>query len=252
MLKHRIIPRLDIKGPNVVKGVHMEGLRVMGSPVELAKKYFAQGADELIYMDIVASLYGRSLDYALVQAVANELFIPMTVGGGIQSLHDINAALRAGADKVAINTFAVKHPSFLSEAVRQFGAQCIVLSIEAKKTATGWEVYTEGGREHSGKDVTTWAKEGLACGIGEILLTSVDHEGTKKGYDKELLAAITAFAEVPVVINGGAKNADSMITAIREDKADGVAAATILHYDIATIETLKQDLASASVPVRLS
>ena len=202
-------------------------------------------------MDIVARLYGRSLNYDLVRSVANELFIPMTVGGGIQSLHDINHALRAGADKVAINTYAVKNPAFLKEAVHQFGAQCIVLSIEAKRDGSGWEVYTEGGREHTGREVVEWAKEGLSYGIGEILLTSVDYEGTKKGYDLELLTAITEFADVPVVINGGAKNVQSMAAALTEGKADAVAAATILHYDLATIDGLKKELDFVSLPVRV-
>lgn len=232
----------------------MEGLRVMGSPVELARKYFEQGADELIYMDIVASLYGRSLEYDQVRAVANELFIPLTVGGGIRSLEDINRALRAGADKISINTFAVKKPQFLQEAVQQFGAQCIVLSIEAKQNnalPSGWEVYTEGGREHSGKDVIAWTQEGLSYGVGEILLTSVDNDGTKKGYDRELLQAITAFSDIPVVIHGGAADANSLREALQEDKADAVAAATILHYDLTTIPKLKQELILSHIPIRI-
>lgn len=252
MYKNRIIPRLDVKGLSVVKGVNMEGLRKVGSPVDLAKKYFLQGADELIYMDIVASLYDRSLDYDLVGRVANELYIPLTVGGGIRSLDDINKALRAGADKVAINTYATQNPAFLREAVHLFGAQCIVLSIEAKKYdhKHGWEVYIEGGREHTGRDVEQWTKEVLSYGIGEILLTSVDYEGTKRGYDLPLLQAISSIADVPVVINGGAADAESMRTALQDTSADAVAAATILHYDISTISDLKTTLAMSGIPIR--
>lgn len=157
MIGVRIIPRLDIKGPNVVKGVHTEGLRVVGSPESLAKHYYEEGADEILYMDIVASLYGRSLDLELVKTVANSIFVPLTVGGGIATLHDIENVLRVGADKIAINTFAVKNPAFLKEAVKKFGSQCIVLSVEAKRQSEGrWEVYTDGGRERTGLDVLEW------------------------------------------------------------------------------------------------
>lgn len=246
----RIIPRLDIKGPNVVKGIHMEGLRVMGTPPEMAKKYFEQGADELVVMDIVASLYGRSPDFTLMRAVADELFIPLTMGGGIRSLEDINDFLRAGADKVAINTHAIRNPSLLKEAVHHFGSQCIVLSVEAKRTAQGtWEAYTDGGREHSGKDAVEWVKRALEQGIGEILLTSVDFDGTRRGYDMELLAAVTAFADVPVVIHGGAKDAASLKEAVAHG-ADAVCLASALHYDECTIPQLKKELRASSVPVR--
>lgn len=249
----RLIPRLDIKGPNVVKGIHMEGLRVVGEPRALARKYYEQGADELIAMDIVASLYGRSPDFDLMRAIANELFIPLTMGGGIQSLHDINNFLRAGADKVAINTFATKRPALLADAVHQFGSQCIVLSVEAKKTPEGWyEAYTEGGREHSGRNAVEWIKEALDLGVGEILLSSIDHDGTRKGFDRELLKTITSFCNVPVVIHGGAKDAASLVDVIKEGKADAVCMASILHYDEWTIENLKKQLASQKIPVRQS
>lgn len=254
MKKIRIIPRLDVKGPNVVKGIHMEGLRVMGSPIELAKKYFEQGADELIYMDIVASLYERNIDFELVKAVANELFIPLTVGGGIRTLHDINDALRAGADKVAINTFATKHPAFLKDAVHEFGSQCIVLSVEAKRSTnhpSGWEVYTDGGREHSGRDVQEWVQEALSYEIGEIMLTSVDFDGTKKGYDLELIAKISPLCPVPLVVYGGASDAHSMIDAVEKGVVDGLACASMLHYDKWTIDEIKAQLSSASLPIRL-
>lgn len=252
MLSTRLIPRLDIKGPNVVKGIHMEGLRVVGTPADLAKKYYEQGADELIAMDIVASLYGRSPDFDLMRSIANELFIPLTMGGGIQSLHDINNFLRAGADKVAINTFAIKNPRLLADAVHHFGSQCIVLSVEAKRRAPGqWEAYTDGGREHSGKDAIEWIKQALDLGVGEILLTSVDQDGTRRGYDLELLDAVTCIASVPVVIHGGAKDADSLLRAI-EGNADALCLATILHYGDTTISSLKQDLSKVGVAIRHS
>lgn len=249
----RLIPRLDIKGPNVVKGIHLEGLRVVGDPVALARKYFEQGADELIAMDIVASLYQRSPDFDLMRSVSNELFIPLTMGGGIQSLHDINNFLRAGADKVAINTYATRNPALLSEAVHQFGSQCIVLSVEAKRNRQGrWEAYTDGGREHSGLDAIEWIRQALQMGVGEILLTSVDFDGTRKGYDRELLAAVTAFASVPVVVHGGARDAASLAEAIREGYADAVCLASILHYDEWTIGSLKEQLIAEKIPIRHS
>lgn len=252
MVKTRLIPRLDIKGPNVVKGIHMEGLRVVGKPKDLARKYFEQGADELIVMDIVASLYQRTPDFELMRGIADELFIPLTMGGGIQSIRDINDFLRAGADKVAINTHAIRNPLLLPEAVRQFGSQCIVLSVEAKKTPEGWyEAYTDGGREHSGKDAIEWIKQGIDLGVGEILLTSVDNDGTKKGYDLDLIRAVTAFAPVPVVVHGGARDAESLTQALDAD-ADAVALASILHYGAATIGSLKKELSSFGVPVRFS
>lgn len=252
-MKPRVIPRLDIKGSNVVKGVHMEGLRVVGSPGDLARKYYEQGADELIAMDIVASLYGRSPDFDLMRSVANELFIPLTMGGGVQSLRDVNNFLRAGADKVAVNTFAVRRPELLAEAARQFGSQCIVLSVEAKRNGAGsWEAYVDGGREHSGKDAIAWIKQALDLGVGEILLTSVDFDGIRKGFDMELLAAVTAFCPVPVVIHGGAKDSASLSQAITEGKADAVCMASILHYDEWTVGNLKKELKDAGIPVRVS
>lgn len=262
----RIIPRLDIKGPNVVKGIRTEGLRVVGNPRELARKYYEAGADELIAMDIVASLYGRSPDFDLMRGIADELFIPLTMGGGIQSVRDITNFLRAGADKVAINTFALRRPELLAEAVHQFGSQCIVLSVEAKRIGTTslrqgyggpaslrscWEAYTDGGREHSGRDAIDWIREALALGVGEILLTSVDCDGTRAGYDLELLRAVTAFAAVPVVVHGGARDGTSLLEALGAG-ADACAAGSILHYDTTTIGNLKKELAMKNIPVRPS
>lgn len=248
----RVIPRLDVKGPTIVKGIHMEGLRVVGDPRALARKYYEQGADELCVMDTVASLYGRSPDFDLMRSIANELFIPLTMGGGIQSLHDITNFLRAGADKVAINTNAIRNPQLIPAAVRQFGSQCIVLSIEAKKRQDGgWEAYMEGGREHSGKDVMAWIREALGLGVGEIFLASIDQDGTRGGYDLDLIRAVTSFATVPVVAHGGARDAASLRAAL-DAKADAVALSTILHYDETSVGDLKRELKAAGVPVRFS
>jgi cyclase len=252
MKKLRIIPRLDIKGPNVVKGVHMEGLRVMGDPVEMAKKYYETGADEMLYMDIVASLYGRGIDIDLVKAVAKEVYVPLTVGGGIQSARDIRSALHAGADKVAINSYAVRNPGMLEEAVQTFGSQCIVLSIEAKQNKEGrWEVYTDGGREHSGRDVVQWAEEALSCGIGEILITSVDFDGTRRGFDAKLIEAVTAIASVPVIACGGAGTKETVHEILETQDLDAAAIATPLHYNDYTIQDLKQYLHDNNLPVRI-
>jgi cyclase len=230
----------------------MEGLRLMGAPAALARSYYDGGADELLYMDIVASLYGRSIDLDLVKAVAAELFIPLTVGGGIQSLHDISAVLRSGADKVAINTCALRKPSLLEEAVKQFGAQCIVLSIEAKRLPSGsWEAYAEGGREHSGRDVVEWVKQALALGVGEVLVSSVDRDGTRGGYDMDLIRAVAAVSSVPVIAHGGAGTKESVLEAVTVGGADAVSCGTAFHYRDYSIRDLKAYLADHGVSVRL-
>lgn len=248
----RIIPRLDIKGPNTVKGIHAEGLRIVGSPRELARRYFAEGADEIIYMDIVASLYQRSIDFDLLRSVADEIFVPLTVGGGLRSVHDIANALRSGADKVAVNTYAVRQTEFLAEAVHHFGSQCIVLSVEAKRVRPGkWEAYTDGGREHSGLDAVDWIKRALALGIGEILLTSVDRDGTRQGYDLDLVKAVTAFAGVPVIAHGGAGSSWSVVEVTNDGHADAAAVSTLFHYNDFTVDGLKRDLAREGIKVRL-
>lgn len=248
----RIIPRLDIKGPNVVKGIHTEGLRVVGEPIKLAKKYYRDGADEIIYMDIVASLYQRNLDFDLLRSVASEIFIPLTVGGGIRSIHDINNALRAGADKVAINTYALGHPEFLKEAVRTFGAQCIVLSVEAKKiNQNSWEAYTDGGREKTGINAVNWIHQAINQGVGEILITSIDADGTRKGFDRELAQAVSSV-EVPIIIHGGANDPNSFLDILKDCKPDAIAASSIFHYGEATIKQIKKYLAKNNIPVRLN
>lgn len=248
----RIIPRLDIKGANVVKPLHTEALRVIGDPKELAHKYYDQGADELIYLDIVASLYQRNIDFNLLKSVAKEIFIPITVGGGIRSIHDINNVLRSGADKVAINTFAVKNPEFLNQAVKEFGSQCIVLFVEAKKQTYGkYEVYTDGGREKTGLEAIGWIKKALDLGVGEILLTSVDREGTRRGYDLELVKEVSSFSPVPVIAHGGAGGLESLKQAIKEAKADALGISSILHYNELNIKDIKNYLAGENINVRI-
>ena len=200
----RIIPRLDIKGSNLIKGIQLEGLRVLGDPQEFAIRYYQAGADELVYMDIVASLYGRNNLSDIIRRAAERVFIPITVGGGIRSVDDARHILRSGADKVAINTAAVARPELIGEVAQRFGSQAMVLSIEAKQVAPGkWEVYTDNGRERTGLDVIEWTQRGVELGAGEILLTSVDREGTRKGFDIELTRQVSAAVPVPVIASGG-------------------------------------------------
>jgi cyclase len=247
----RVIARLDIKGPNLVKGIHLEGLRIVGKPEDFARRYSAEGADELIYVDIVASLYRRNSLLDIVERTAAEIFVPLTVAGGIRSTSDIANLLRAGADKVAINTAATARPAFITEAARMFGSQCVVLSIEAKRQASGtWEALTDNGRERSGRDALAWAREGVALGAGEILVTSVDQEGTGRGYDLELVHAIATSVPVPVIACGGAGGVDDVVAVVRTGKADAVALAKVLHYRESDIGSVKRALAAAGVEVR--
>ena len=202
MLLPRLIARLDIKGKNVVKGVHMEGLRIVGQPQEMAQQY-AEDADELLYIDTVASLYGRNQLKTLLEQTSENTFIPITVGGGIRSLEDVRDLLRAGADKCAINTAAIKNPQLIEAVAAACGSQAIVVSIEAKRTAAGWECYTDNGRERTGKDAVAWAAHAVKLGAGEILLTSVDQDGTRKGFDYGLVRAIAKECPVPLIVSGG-------------------------------------------------
>lgn len=247
----RIIPRLDIKGPNVVKPIQTEALRVVGRPKELAFRYYQAGADELIYLDIVASLYQRNIDFDLLKRAAENIFIPITVGGGIRSIDDINNVLRSGADKVAINTYAVKNPAFIDEAVKEFGSQCIVLFVEAKKQTDGkYEVYTDGGREKTGLEAIGWIKKAIDLGVGEILLTSVDREGTKQGYDMELLKKVSAFSPVPVIAHGGAGSLESIKEAVTDARVDALGISSVFHYDNLSIAGVKDFLAEHNINVR--
>lgn len=251
MASVRVIPRLDIKGPNLVKGIHLEGLRKLGAPADFAARYYAQGADELIYMDIVASLYGRNSLTEIIERSARELFVPLTVGGGVRSVEDFKSLLRSGADKIAVNTAAVKDPSILTDAARAFGSQCVVLSIEAKKQNDGrWEAYTDNGRERTGLDAVEWAKKGESLGAGEILLTSVDREGTRRGYDLELLAAVSGSVNIPVIASGGAGAPEHFAEAVAAGRADAVSAAYVLHYGELTVGGIKEALKGAGREVR--
>jgi cyclase len=249
----RVIARLDVKGPNLVKGIHLEGLRVMGDPQQFAQRYYAEGADEILYVDIVASLYGRNSILEVVRRTAAAVFVPMTVAGGLRRLDDVRDALRSGADKVAINTAAVARPELIREVSLAFGSQCLVLSIQTKKIAPDrWEAYTDNGRERSGRDALEWACQGVELGAGELLVTSVDHEGIQKGMDLEFLARVTALVDVPVIAGGGAGTPEHAGRAITEGGADAVAVASMLHYGKHTVGEIKARLAQAGVPVRSS
>lgn len=247
----RLIARLDIKGPNLIKGIHLEGLRIIGSPGEHALSYYLQGVDELIYMDCVASLYGRNHLGDIISLAAKDIFVPMTVGGGIRSVDDATQILRAGADKVAVNTAAVADPSLIAGIARRFGSQCMVLSIEAKQVGTErWEVYTDNGRERTGLDVIEWVKRGVASGAGEVLLTSVDREGTRKGFDIALVRAVTAEVSVPVIACGGMGKPEDLLEVVRDGSADAVAMADILHYKRADIGQIRAVAIAAGLGVR--
>jgi imidazole glycerol-phosphate synthase subunit HisF len=251
MKKVRIIPRLDIKNNTVVKGIHLEGLRVVGVPDELAYKYYQEGADELLYIDAVASLYERNSLHNIISKAAEKIFIPLTVGGGIRTLQDIEYILNSGADKVAINTAAVKRPEFIKEAANKYGAQCIVLSVQAKQNKHNkWEVYTETGRERSGKDVLEWIQLSVQLGAGEILLTSVDRDGTKKGFDIDLCSKIAESIKVPLIISSGAGKVEDIIKVIDIVSPDAVAVGSILHYRICSIAEIKMNMWKAKIPVR--
>ncbi len=247
----RLIARLDIKGPNLIKGVHLEGLRVIGDPQIYARRYYEQGADELIYLDIVASLYGRSKLTEIVRRAAHDVFVPMTVGGGVRNVDDVRDLLRAGADKVAINTAAVRRPKLVSDVARRFGSQCMVLSIEAKQQALAqWEVYTDGGRERSGVDAVEWARSGVQLGAGEILITSIDREGTRKGFDVELTRVIASAVSVPVIASGGYGEPQHLLDVVQNGAADAVAFADALHYGRTTIAEVREHAVRAGITVR--
>jgi cyclase len=229
----RIIPRLDIKGSNLVKGIHLEGLRVMGKPERFARLYYEEGADELFYMDIVASLYQRNSLLDIVSRTAEEIFIPLTVGGGIRSLEDIRAALVAGADKVALNTAAINRPGLVGEAARRFGSSAVAVSIEAIRKPDGtYEAYTDNGRQPTGVDAVKWAVQVAELGAGEIVVTSIDREGTGQGYDVELIRRIAETVPIPVVACGGAGTVDHVSEVIIAGRADAVCLASMLHYNV--------------------
>ena len=236
----RFIARLDLKGPNLIKGVHLEGLRVLGNPQEYAQKYYQEGIEELIFIDIVASLYGRSKLVDIIKDAASNIFVPLTVGGGVRTLNDVDDLLRSGADKIAINTFAVNNPSFIEEVAKRFGSQCMVASIEAKSISNQkWEVYTESGRETTGLDVIDWVKTCVDLGAGEILLTSIDREGTRRGFETDLISSVTNSINIPVIASGGYGHTRDIPEAINAG-ASAIAIADALHYERVTVKELKE------------
>jgi imidazole glycerol-phosphate synthase subunit HisF len=253
VLAKRIIPCLDITGGRVVKGVKFVQLRDAGNPVDVARAYEAQGADELTFLDITASHEARDTMVEVVRAVAEQVFMPLTVGGGIRTAVDVRRMLNAGADKVSVNTAALQNPGIIDETSRQFGSQCIVLAIDAKHNAggSGWTVYTHGGRKPTARDAVEWAREGVARGAGEILLTSMDRDGTKEGYDLELTRAIAEAVPVPVIASGGVGTLEHMYDGIVKGKADAVLAASIFHFGEFTVPQVKEYLRGRGVEVRL-
>ena len=228
----RIIPRLDIKGPNLVKGIHLEGLRVLGKPADFAKYYYEQGADELMFMDVVASLYERNSLHDIISETAKKIFIPITVGGGLRSISDIKEVLRVGADKVCLNTAAIKNPQLIRDASRMFGSSTIVVAIEAIKEADGkYLAYTDNGREYTGIDVFEWAQKVDELGAGEIVITSVDREGTGQGYDLDLISKISSLVSIPVISHGGPGKKQHVVDVLKQGNTDAAMISSLFHYN---------------------
>ncbi len=252
MLTKRIIPCLDVTAGRVVKGVNFVALRDAGDPVEIARRYDEQGADELTFLDITASSDGRDIILHVIEAVADQVFIPLTVGGGVRAVDDVRRLLNAGADKVSINTAGLQDPRLIADASAHFGAQCIVCAIDAKATAPGrWEVFSHGGRKASGRDVLDWAREVESLGAGEILLTSMDRDGTRQGFDLALTRAVADAVGVPVIASGGVGSLQHLADGVTEGRADAVLAASIFHFGEFTIGQAKRYLAERGIPVRL-
>lgn len=251
MLTRRIIPCLDVTGGRVVKGIRFQNLRDAGDPVELAARYDAAGADELVFLDITASSDGRDTMVDVVRETARQVFIPLTVGGGVRTSDDAYRLLRAGADKVSLNSAAVVRPEIIAECSQRFGSQCVVLAIDARRRSDGgWEVYTRGGRDATGLDVIEWVRRGVYLGAGEILLTSMDADGTQDGYDVELTAAVADAVPVPVIASGGAGTLPHLYTVLTAGKAQAVLAASIFHYGQYSIADAKRFLATKGLPIR--
>ena len=251
MKKFRLIARLDVKNEFVIKGIHLEGLRKVGNPNQLASNYYQDGIDEIFFMDAVASLYQRNNIFHIIQRACAEVFIPITIGGGIRSIDDIQNALRTGADKVALNTQAIKTPELIEEASMKFGRQCIVGSIEAKRKGNSWEAYIENGRESTGVDVIEWATKLETLGVGELIITSVDQEGTKKGCDISLMKSVCSRTNVPVIASGGIGTVSHLVDICQKTQIDGVALASVLHYNTHAIRDLKIELMKRNISVRL-
>jgi len=250
-LAKRIIPCLDVTAGRVVKGVNFVGLRDAGDPVEIARGYDAQGADELTFLDITASSDGRDLILSIVESVAAQVFIPLTVGGGVRTVTDVRRLLNAGADKVSINTAAVQDPQLVADATARYGSQCIVIAVDAKRVAGRWEVYTHGGRRPTGIDALVWGRRMQQLGAGEILLTSMDRDGTRSGFDLELTRAFSEALDIPIIASGGVGNLDHLVQGIVDGRADAVLAASIFHYGEFTVREAKEHMARHGIEVRL-
>lgn len=251
MNKVRIIARIDVKNEFAIKGIHLEGLRKVGNPNAMARNYYNDGIDEIVFMDAVAAYYDRNSLSELIQEACIDVFIPITVGGGIRNIDDIKNALKSGADKVAINTKAVQDPDFIKKSSKIFGSQCIVSSIEAKSIKDGeWEVYTDNGREPTGKDVVEWAKYVEELGAGEIMLTSIDQEGTKKGFDINLYHSVVRSVSIPVIASGGMGKSDDAVELAKCVNIDAIATASVLHYKIESIQEIKNKLLKNHIKVR--
>lgn len=247
----RLIARLDVKAPDLIKGVHLEGWRKLGDPRAFAEKYYEDGIDEILYLDAVASLYQRNTIFDLVRSTAGNVFIPITVGGGIRSVSDAQELLRAGADKIAVNTAALQRPELIKELAEKFGSQCVVLSIQAKQNGSGsWEALCDLGREHSGRDAVEWATEGASLGAGEILVTSIDREGTRRGFDVELMERVADAVPIPVIASGGMGTFDHLSAVVRSGRVDAVAIAYILHCGETTVPALRAQALDAGIQVR--
>lgn len=243
--RQRLIARLDVKNEWVIKGIHLEGLRKVGKPLEMANHYYREGVDEIIFMDAVASLYGRNNLFQTIEKACEQIFVPITIGGGIRSLKDIELALKSGADKIAINTQAIKQPDLIREAALTYGSQCIVGSIEAKRKGNSWEAYVDNGRESTGLDAIEWAKKLEGLGAGEIMVTSIDHEGTKRGFDKILSDTILSVVSGPVILSGGAWKSDHFLEINKDYPPDGLAVASILHYHHKSVSEIKSCLTNS-------
>lgn len=247
----RIIARLDLKNHNVIKGIQMDGLRVMGPVQELATKYYLDGADELIMMDIVASLYGREAMAEIIRDFTKECFVPITVGGGIRTLEDADLLFRAGADKVAVNTGALANPQLITEIAEKYGSQAVVVHVDAKSNPSGgWDAYTESGRNFSGLGVVEWISQAIGHGAGEVLVTSVDQDGTRKGLDRALLGSIIGVISVPLVLSGGTRDATDVAQVLGLNEVDGVAVGAALHYGTTTVDEIRENCRGLGVDVR--